>query len=80
MRRHTTDNSEKGQSLRDQQRIVTALQTLLDLLENYAPAWYTQEHHDLASEALAIASGRRSRSSVKHSVQGHRAPKSKRIA
>jgi hypothetical protein len=76
MRRHTTDNSEKGQSLRDQQRIVTALQTLFDLLD----AWYTQEHHDLASEALAIASGRRSRSSVKHSVQGHRAPKSKRIA
>jgi hypothetical protein len=80
MRRHTTDNGEKGQSLEDQQRIVTAFQALFDLLENYAPAWYTQEHHDLACEALAIASGKISSSSVKHAVQDHKAPKSKRIA
>ncbi len=28
------------------------LKELFQLLEDYAPAWYTQEHHDRAVEAL----------------------------
>lgn len=68
----TSDNIKKVQSHDDQQRIVHALQVLFDLLENYGPAWYSQEHHDLASEALAIARGRKPRSSAQHSTQGRR--------
>ena len=29
-----------------------ALKMLYDLLEAYAPAWYTEEHHDKAEAAL----------------------------
>ena len=29
-----------------------ALKMLYDLLEVYAPAWYTEEHHDKAEAAL----------------------------
>ena len=29
-----------------------ALKMLYDLLEAYAPAWYTEEHHDKAKAAL----------------------------
>lgn len=29
-----------------------ALEELFILLENYAPAWYTQEHHDRALAAI----------------------------
>jgi hypothetical protein len=32
--------------------LQTALQELYLLLEDYAPLWYTQEHHDLALRAL----------------------------
>src|SRR5262250_1287364 len=31
---------------------VEALQELLNLLEQYAPTWYTEEHHRRASRAL----------------------------
>ena len=30
-----------------------ALKMLHDLLEEYAPSWYTEEHHDKAEAALA---------------------------
>jgi hypothetical protein len=30
-----------------------ALKILFELLEDYAPVWYTEEHHNLAAEALA---------------------------
>ena len=38
--------SEEVRQLRE------ALKMLYDLLEDYAPAWYTQEHHDKAEAAL----------------------------
>lgn len=40
---------------RDSQReLVRALQTLFDLLEQYAPSWYTEEHHNQALAALRL--------------------------
>ena len=33
-------------------KLREALQMLYDLLEEYAPAWYTEEHHDKAEVAL----------------------------
>jgi len=30
-----------------------ALERLFELLEEYAPVWYTEEHHNLAVDALA---------------------------
>ena len=42
--------------LREQQKqILDALQALFDLLETFAPCWYTEEHHDRALAALAVA-------------------------
>ena len=54
----TRRRSQNEQATDDHQKTVTALGTVFDLLENYAPAWYTEEHHDLASEALKIESRR----------------------
>jgi hypothetical protein len=31
---------------------TTVLNELFELLEEYAPAWYMQEHHDRAASAL----------------------------
>jgi len=31
-----------------------ALKMLYDLLEDYAPSWYTEEYHDKAEAALRI--------------------------
>ena len=33
-------------------RLVDALSELHDLLEAYAPSWYTEEHHDKVLAAL----------------------------
>ena len=33
-------------------KLQEALQMLYDLLEEYAPSWYTEEHHDKAEAAL----------------------------
>ena len=33
-------------------KLPEALKMLYDLLEEYAPAWYTEEHHDKAEAAL----------------------------
>jgi hypothetical protein len=33
---------------------LNALKTLYELLEKYAPAWYTREHHDNAEAALRL--------------------------
>ena len=42
--------------LREQQRqILDALQMLFDLLEAFAPCWYTEEHHERALAALAVS-------------------------
>lgn len=37
-----------------EQELVGALRTLYELLERYAPPWYTQQHHDEAAAALGI--------------------------
>ena len=44
-------NYEAGAEL-DRGRLVDALSELHDLLEQYAPSWYTQEHHEKALAAL----------------------------
>ena len=36
----------------DRARLVEALSELHDLLDEYAPSWYTQEHHEEAMAAL----------------------------
>jgi uncharacterized protein with von Willebrand factor type A (vWA) domain len=36
----------------DAARLTEALSDLHNLLEEYAPSWYTQEHHDKAESAL----------------------------
>ena len=33
-------------------KLREALNILYDLLETYAPSWYTREHHDKAEAAL----------------------------
>lgn len=38
-----------------QERIVRAVNQLYQLLEEYAPSWYTQEHRDAAEAALKSA-------------------------
>jgi hypothetical protein len=35
-------------------QLQETLKMLYDLLENYAPPWYTQEHHDKADAALRL--------------------------
>ena len=37
---------------RQRSRLVDALSDLHDLLEQYGPAWYTEEHHEKAELAL----------------------------
>jgi hypothetical protein len=39
----------------DRQRLIDALANLHRLLEEYAPSWYTQEHHEKAALALHSA-------------------------
>lgn len=39
----------------DRQRLVDALADLHQLLEEYAPSWYTQEHHEKAESALQLS-------------------------
>jgi hypothetical protein len=45
LRRHNDHKSERT-------RLIEALSDLHNLLEEYAPAWYTEEHHRRAESAL----------------------------
>ena len=45
LRRHPDPNSERA-------LLIEALSDLHSLLEEYAPAWYTEEHHHKAESAL----------------------------
>jgi len=38
----------------ERKQILDALQMLFDLLEAFAPCWYTEEHHERALAALAV--------------------------
>ena len=40
----------------NQRQLVTALKLLFDLLEEYAPSWYTAAHHTKALAALHFCS------------------------
>jgi hypothetical protein len=39
-------------------RAADALAELYDLLEEYAPTWYTQQHHERAESALRLLNKR----------------------
>jgi hypothetical protein len=62
MKADTTRSGEdrKIRQLQDnQKKLVAALQMLFDLVEEYAPRWYTQQHRDKAMAALARIETRR---------------------
>ena len=44
--------SYKSETELDRTRLVDLLAELQNLLEQYAPAWYTEEHHEKAIAAL----------------------------
>ena len=50
---------ESSRSRQDQKEVLDALKMLFDFLEEYAPAWYTEEHHKQALSALETSAGRR---------------------
>jgi hypothetical protein len=50
------DSDSVGQ---DQKQALDALKMLFDLLEEYAPAWYSEEHHRQALSALEASAERR---------------------
>ena len=66
MTRQITASNEIEKLKQSRDELVAALQAVFDLLEAYAPPWYTQEEHDAASKALAHANETRSPSSVRH--------------
>jgi hypothetical protein len=41
-------------AIEDETRLYGALKSLFDLLENYAPIWYTKHYHDKAKTALVM--------------------------
>lgn len=47
------DDREIRQLKDNQKKLMATLQMLFDLLEEYAPRWYTQEHRDKAIAALS---------------------------
>jgi hypothetical protein len=71
--RHDAMNIETGNPADSQQKLVRALQMLFDLLEDYAPRWYTEEHHNYACDALASAKRSRSRLSLRHAPNKQKA-------
>ena len=50
---------ESIRSGQEQKDVLDALKMLFDLLEEYAPAWFTEEHHRQALSALEASAGRR---------------------
>jgi hypothetical protein len=47
----------KNESASERTRLIDALSDLHSLLEEYAPAWYTEEHHRKAELALRASRG-----------------------
>ena len=41
---------------RDRVLLTKAFTEIYELLEEYAPAWYTQEHHERVKAALSLLS------------------------
>jgi hypothetical protein len=51
--RASTHSSQcQDKSAIERTRLIEALSDLHNLLEEYAPAWYTEEHHRKAESAL----------------------------
>ena len=50
---------ESDRSGQEQKEVLDALKMLFELLEEYAPAWYTEEHHTQALSALQASAERR---------------------
>lgn len=50
--RNTLDH-ELGELTENEAELMAALKMLFELLEEYAPAWYTEEHRNKAVAALA---------------------------
>ena len=48
--------------------IEQALMKLYQLLEQYAPSWYTQEHREMAERALARSQGYRQPTKTRHGI------------
>jgi hypothetical protein len=48
---HTSPESRETPASQEK-ALVEALSDLHDLLEDYSPAWYTEEHHRKAESAL----------------------------
>jgi len=45
---------EVAELRKHQKQLLSALRLLFDLLEAYAPSWYTEEHHKKALAALRV--------------------------
>jgi len=45
-------SQRENESASERTRLIEALSDLHNLLEEYAPAWYTEEHHRKAESAL----------------------------
>ena len=58
MARRTTTGDELRKLRDNQEHLVAALQMAFDLLEDYAPVWYTRKYRDLLTTALARVEGR----------------------
>jgi hypothetical protein len=41
----------------EKKHLAESLAELCDLLESYAPVWYTREHHERAQSALSLSGG-----------------------
>jgi len=48
----SSDNVRKMRS--PQKQLLEVLSELRDLLEDYSPAWYTEEHHQRVESALHV--------------------------
>ena len=53
---------------RNRTAIKKALTKLYQLLEQYAPSWYTQEHREMAERALARSQGHPLRAKTGHGI------------
>jgi len=69
MSQHTTAKGEIRRLRSNQKKLVAALETVFELLEDYAPQWYTQKHHDIAADALGSAKKHRSPSSARRGLK-----------
>lgn len=72
--RQSTPSSKRKSATGSPESLVQTLQMLFDLLEEYAPSWYTQEHHDRVLDELASVRKRSSPSPIR------RAPKQQKAA